>query len=191
MKLNRKLAVVAVAALAMFSVAGATLPASAHERHEGHKNRGATTVVLNQALVGTLVNTLGVQVVAPGALSAPNGVAQVAFPITFVEHGKVGHRGGLDFTKAAAGDVKITKFVVDTKKGVLTAKTKVNGKYIGRIAIFTLGAPQEVSPGVTPSCAGIAAGLSLTPTAASALLGDATATAFIGDACVVPAKHKH
>jgi hypothetical protein len=82
--------------------------------------------------------------------------------------------------------VTITRFVVDTKKGVLTAKTTVNGKNIGRIAIFTLGAVQEVSPGVTPSCAGVAAGLTLTPAAAGALLGDSTATAFIGDACVVP-----
>ena len=87
---------------------------------------------------------------------------------------------------AAAGDVKITRFIVDTTHGVLTAKTTVNGKNIGRIAIFSLGAVQEVSAGVTPTCAGVAAGLSLTPAAAAALLGDSSATAFIGDACVVP-----
>jgi len=50
---------------------------------------------------------------------------------------------------------------------------------------------QEVSPGVTPACAGVAAGLTLTPAAAGALLGDTTATAFIGDACIVPSSDDH
>lgn len=186
--LKRKAVVLGLAAATALSLVAGTSVASAHDRGEG-ENGGTTTVVLNQALVPTLVNTLGVTVVKPGELTAPNGLAQLAFPITEIEHGKVGHRGGLDFTKAAAGDVRVTKFVVDTNKGVLTAKTKVNGKNIGRIAIFTLGATQEVAPGVTPSCNGIAAGLSLTPAAASALLGDATATAFIGDACVSPGAH--
>ena len=111
---------------------------------------------------------------------------QVAFPITEVEHGRVAHRGGLEFSKAAAGDVRITSFVVDTTTGVLTARTTIDGKRVGRLAIFTLGPVQEISPGVTPSCSGIAAGLTLTPAAAGALLGDSKALAFVGDACVVP-----
>ena len=119
-------------------------------------------------------------------MTAPGGTYQVAFPITGIDDGRIGHRGGLEFSKAAAGDVKITRFVVDTNTGFLTAKTSVNGHRIGRIAVFTLGPVQEISPGVTPSCAGVAAGLTLTPAAAGALLGDPKATAFIGDACVVP-----
>jgi hypothetical protein len=183
-KISRRLAAGTAALAASVCLVGTAAPASAHEREE--ESGGQTTVVLNQGLVGALVG-LGVAPVRPGTLTAPGGTYQVAFPITSVRHGKVGHRGGLDFSQAAAGDVKITSFVVDTKTGYLTARARVNGTAIGRIPVFRLGAVQEVAPGVTPSCAGVAAGLTLTPVAAGALLGDPSATAFIGDACVVPA----
>ena len=182
LKINRRIAAGA-AAVATLCLVSTAAPASAHDQ-QGDAN-GLTTVVLNQGLVGALVG-LGVAPVRPGTLTAPGGTYQVAFPITSIEHGRIGHSGGLDFGHAAAGDVKITRFVVDTRSGYLTARAKVNGRSIGRIPVFSLGAVQEVAPGVTPSCAGVAAGLTLTPTAASALLGDASATAFIGDACVVP-----
>ena len=184
---------VAVAVASVLSVVSTAAPASAHDTHSqqrgdhGHHrahSEGVTTVVLNQSLVPALVS-LGVAAVAPGTLSAPGGTYQVEFPITSVEDGRIRHVGGLDFSKAAAGDVKITRFIVDTNTGFLTAKTSVNGARLGRIAIFKLGPVQETSPGVTPVCAGVAAGLTLTPTAAGALLGDPTATAFIGDACIV------
>lgn len=184
MKLNRRIAAGTLAAATALSVVAVTAPASAAPGG-GQQGNGTTTVVLNQALVGALVG-LGVAPVNPGTLTAPGGTYQVAFPITFVQNGSVGHRGGLQFTDAAAGDVTITRFTVDTKAGVLTARTSIDGEAVGRLPIFTLGPVQEVSPGVTPTCAGIPAGLSLTPTAAEALLGDASATAFIGDACVVP-----
>jgi hypothetical protein len=187
MKLNRRIATGAVAIATAMTVVAVAAPASAHEKrgHGSDDARGVTTVVLNQGLVPGLVG-LGVAPIRPGTLTAPGGVYQVAFPITEIEHGRVKHSGGLEFTKAAAGDVRITKFIVDTKKGVLTARTTIDGKRIGRLAIFTLGPVQEISPGVTPACSGIAAGLTLTPAAAGALLGDSTALAFVGDACVVP-----
>jgi len=194
MMLNRRVAAGATAAVALLSLVAASGPALAaapthragnvarHDHHES-ESRGTTTVVLNQAIVPALVG-LGVAPVAPGTLTAPGGVYQVAFPITGVEHGKIAHRGGLDFSKAAAGDVKITRFVVDTNTGFLTARTSINGHRIGRIAVFALGAVQEISPGVTPTCTGVAAGLTLTPAAASAL--GVPAGLFVGDACVVP-----
>jgi hypothetical protein len=191
MTINRRIGAGVVAAASVLSVLATTSPASAHEMrrgqlgHEWNHSRGLTTVVLNQSLVGALVG-LGVAPVAPGTLTAPGGTYQVAFPITSVHDGRVGHRGGLDFGKAVGGDVAITRFVVDTNTGLLTARTSVDGRRIGRIAVFKLGPVQEISPGVTPSCAGAAAGLTLTPAAAGALLGDSTATVFIGDACVVP-----
>ena len=175
----RKLALVTATGTLVLGLAAA--PASAHEARES--GGGTTTVVLNQSLVSGLVG-LGVAPVAPGTLTAPRGVYQVAFPITEVENGRIKHAGGLDFAKAAAGNVKITRFVVNTKTGFLTARTKVNGERVGRIPVFQLGAVQNVSPGYTPACAGVAAGLTLTPQAASAL-GVAAGT-FVGDACVVP-----
>jgi hypothetical protein len=190
MKLNRRLTAAAIASVAAVSLAaGPALASSGEHREHGRHHEshgGTTTVVLNQSIVGALVG-LGVAPVKPGTLTAPGGVYQVAFPITEIEHGKIAHRGGLEFTKAAAGDVKITKFVINTKTGLLTAKTKVNGKYVGRLPIFKLGATQEVSPGVTPACTGVAAGLTLTPEAAGAL--GVPAGLFIGDACVVPGGH--
>jgi len=189
MKLNRRLTAAAIATVAAVSLAASpALASSGSHRERGHheSHGGLTTVVLNQSIVGALVD-LGVAPVAPGTLTAPGGVYQVAFPITEIEHGKIGHRGGLEFTKAAAGDVKIPKFVINTKTGLLTAKTRVNGKFVGRLPIFQLGALQEVSPGVTPTCTGVAAGLTLTPEAAGAL--GVPAGLFIGDACVVPGGH--
>jgi hypothetical protein len=196
MLLERRIALGVVAAAVSITFAASAVPASAHQlssRHESRHGHGAnhdmdnglTTVVLNQGLVPALVG-LGVAPVAPGTLTAPNNTYQVAFPITEAEHGRIKHSGGLEFTKAAAGNVKITRFVVDTKSGFLTARTSVNGSSLGRIAIFKLGPVQETSVGVIPACSGVAAGLTLTPTAAGALLGDSTATAFIGDACIVP-----
>jgi hypothetical protein len=192
MKLNRRLAAATIATVAAVSLVASPALASrgSHDDHgdHGRHGHGTTTVVLNQSIVGALVG-LGVAPVKPGTLTAPGGVYQVAFPITEIEHGKIGHRGGLEFTKAAAGDVKITKFVINTKTGLLTAKTTINGKNMGRLPIFKLGALQEVSPGVTPTCNGIAAGLTLTPEAAGAL--GVPAGLFIGDACVVPGGHGH
>ena len=196
MLLNRRIAVGVAAATVSIACVASIGPVSAHQvnsrresghghARQGHESHGLTTVVLNQGLVSALVG-LGVAPVAPGTLTAPNGTYQVAFPITEAEHGRIKHSGGLEFTKAAAGNVKITRFVVDTKSGFLTARTSVNGTSLGRIAVFKLGEVQETSAGVTPACAGVAAGLTLTPTAAGALLGDSTATAFIGDACIVP-----
>ena len=184
MKILRHVGIAAVAATAL--TIGAASPAFAHDIEDN--SRGTTTVVLNQALVPGLVG-LGVAPVAPGTLTAPNGVYQVAFPITKVKKGRIAHAGGLEFTKAAAGDVEITRFVVDTNTGFLTAKTEVNGKNVGRIPVFKLGPTQAVSEGVVPACAGVAAGLSLTSQAAAAL-GVPSGT-FVGDACVVPTSREH
>jgi hypothetical protein len=167
----------------MLSIAVTATSAFAHG-DDGQDIGGITTVVLNQSLVPSLVG-LGVAPVAPGTLTAPGGVYQVAFPITGVDDGRIAHAGGLYFGKAVAGRVKITKFVVDTGTGFLTAKARVNGQRLGRIPVFKLGGVKEVSPGSTPSCAGVAAGLYLTQPAADAL-GVADGT-FVGDACVVPA----
>lgn len=145
---------------------------------------GTTTVVLDQRLVPALLG-LGVQPIRPGTLTTPGGVAQVAFPITEVDDGVIEHSGGLMFTKAAAGNVRIKSFDVDPAAGVLTARTKVAGQHVGRIPVFTLGAVMPVSAtGTVPACDGVAAGLYLTE-AAGAALGVPAGT-FIGDACVVP-----
>jgi hypothetical protein len=175
----------AVAATALVAAAAAAVPATASAAERADEPEGTTTVVLNPDVVGTLV-ALGVTPVAPGTLTAPNGMYQVAFPITNdPTRGLVYHSGGLDFTKASGHDVRITRFIVNTNSGFLTASTKVDGAWVGRVRVFTLGAVQPID-GSNPSCAGIAAGLTLSWTAAHALGIPAAHGAFIGDACVLP-----
>ena len=147
---------------------------------------GVTTVVLNPELVPVLVDTLGVATIAPGELSAPDGVAQVSFPITEVEDDEVEHSGGLAFTPVGGGSLEITEFEVDLRDGVLSAdETELNGKELGEVDIFELGDAQEIN-GEVPSCDGVQAGLTLTAGAAAALGAPDFAGAFVGDACVVP-----
>ncbi len=147
---------------------------------------GVTTVVLNPELVPVLVDTLGVATISPGELSAPDGVAQVSFPITEVDGKEIEHSGGLAFTPVGGGSLEITEFEVDLRSGVLSAdETSLNGKELGEVDIFELGDVQEIN-GEVPSCDGVQAGLTLTADAAAALGAPDFAGAFVGDACVVP-----
>jgi len=136
----RRTVVGSVAAAALVASVAAAAPASASVTHRADENEGTTTVVLNPAVVGTLVS-LGVAPVAPGTLTAPGGVYQLAFPITNdPTKGLVYHAGGLDFANASGHDVRITRFIVNTNTGFLTAAAKVDGKWVGRIRVFKLGA---------------------------------------------------
>ena len=183
----RTRSVAGLAAVGTLALATAVAsPASASMNDEAQAN-GTTTVVLNPALVSTLVDTLKVRTVTPGMLSAPDGVAQVSFPITRMKDGVISHVGGLGFTPVGGGDLMITKFDVDTNTGYLTAVTRLNGKKLAdRVNIFALGPVQAIN-GANPACAGVPAGLTLTPDAANALGAPSFAGAFVGDACVVPA----
>lgn len=178
-----------IGALALLTATAA--PASAHSTYEADRGAGRTTVVLNPALVPTLVDTLKVRALSPGRLTAPGGVAQVSFPITRVKGGVVSHVGGLGFTPVGGGDLRITSFDVNLNTGYLTAKARLNGaKLPGRVNIFALGPVQAIN-GAAPACSGVAAGLTLTADAANALGAPSFAGAFVGDACVVPATRHH
>jgi hypothetical protein len=181
----RRTMIGSVAAAALVALVAAAAPASASTAQRSDENEGTTTVVLNPAVVGTLVS-LGVAPVAPGTLTAPGGVYQLAFPITNdPTKGLVYHSGGLNFSNASGHDVRIVRFIVNTNSGFLTASTKVDGHWVGRVRIFKLGAVKRIN-GTVPSCDGIAAGLSLSQTAAAALGVPSAQGLFIGDACVVP-----
>jgi hypothetical protein len=165
----------------------AASPALADKGHDERSGAGRTTVVLDPALVKTLVDTLQVKALPPGRLSAPGGVAQVSFPITRVNNNVIAHTGGLAFTPVGGGSLRINHFNVDLGTGYLNAKTKLNGRRLpGRVNIFALGAVQPIN-GSVPACDGTAAGLTLTPEAAGALGAPSFAGAFVGDACVQPA----
>ena len=164
--------------------------ASTPHRDADDAHRGATTVVLNPALLPVLTGTLKIAPVAPATVTAPRGVVQASFPITEVEGQVIEHSGGLRFTPVGGGSLVITKFDVDLRTGFLDAKARLNGKRLpGRDDIFRLGPVRPIN-GRAPSCEGTPAGLTLTPQAASALGAPSFAGAFVGDACVVPGEHE-
>ena len=110
----------------------------------------------------------------------------MSFPITEVDGKEIEHSGGLTFSPIGGGSLRITEFEVDLRNGVLSAdETTLNGKKLGEVDIFELGAAQSIN-GEVPSCDGTQAGLTLTPGAAAALGDPSFAGAFVGDACVVP-----
>lgn len=179
--------IAAAASVAALASSVLLAPAANADAGEGSAPRSpkATTVVLNPALVPVLVNALNVRTIAPAQLTAPGGVAQVSFPITDVEEGVIGHVGGLEFTPLGGGDLRLTHFDINLGTGLLDAKAQLNGKRLpGRVDLFALGAPKPIN-GALPSCAGTAAGLTLTEAAAKALGAPSFAGAFVGDACVV------
>ena len=186
MQLSRAVVTTALSAgtLALSAMIAPSAVASTDDDHEDRAH-GTTTVVLNPDLVPVLVDTLMVQPIAPGELSAPGGVAQVSFPITEVEKDEIEHSGGLRFTPVGGGSLKITEFEVELDDMELEAETWLNGKKLGDVDIFDLGEAMAIN-GEVPSCDGAQAGLTLTPEAAAALGAPDFAGAFVGNACVVP-----
>jgi hypothetical protein len=174
-----------VGTLALSAAIAPSAFASTDDHHPATWHHGATTVVLNPEMVPVLVDTLKVTPIRPAKLSAPGGVAQVAFPITEVESKEIEHSGGLRFTPVGGGSLRITEFEVELDEGVLSAETRLNGKNLGEVDIFALGKAQKIN-GKVPSCSGVQAGLTLTAGAAAALGAPDFAGAFVGDACVVP-----
>ncbi len=188
MRMSRALVTTTVSAgaLALSAVMAPAAVASGSD-HPENRPAGATTVVLDPELVPVLVDTLHVTPVPPARLSAPEGVAQVSFPITEVERKEIEHSGGLRFTPVGGGSLRITEFEIDLRTGFLDAETRLNGTKLGDVDIFQLGEVQPIDATVPP-CAGTEAGLTLTPEAATALGDPSFAGAFVGNACVLP-KH--
>lgn len=177
-------------ALATGAAFAPSASASTHHHDAEAAHGGATTVVLNPALLPVLTGTLHVGPVAPATVTARGGVVRASFPITEVEGKVIEHSGGLRFTPVGGGSLVITTFDVNLGTGFLDARARLNGKQLpGRVAVFRLGPVQPIN-GRAPSCEGTPAGLTLTPQAASALGAPSFAGAFVGDACVVPGEHE-
>lgn len=186
MRTNRALVTTTLSAGALLLGAIAAPAAVAADSDQPKHRMGATTVVLDPALLPALVDDLGVAPLRPAVLSAPDGVTQVSFPITEVEDDEIEHRGGLRFTPIGGGTLRITEFEVELTEGVLEAEVKLNGKKLeDDVDIFELGEAQP-SDGVIPDCDGTQAGLSLTPEAAAALGAPDFAGTVVGNACVTP-----
>ena len=122
MRSTRVLAAATLCAGALVTGAAFAPSASASTHHHDAEavHGGATTVVLNQALLPTLTGTLHVGPVAPATVTARGGVVRASFPITEVEGKVIEHSGGLRFTPVGGGSLVITTFDVDLGTGFST-----------------------------------------------------------------------
>ncbi len=148
---------------------------------------GKTSVTLSAGFVSAL-QTLGVKpgVVAPSQLR--NGVA--AFPVVAgaidlsSAKGEILHSGGLTLTTSAA-KVRLESFIIDTKSTpVLTGLVIVNDKLIGRLPLFDIHLPSNVTLPLQLNDEYVlklnGVGLTLNAQAATALNGVFHVTAFQG-----------
>ena len=138
---------------------------------------GGRTIV---ALADSFVSALGSLSVTPGTVS-PTELrgTKVNFPITGgaidldTGSGQILHAGGLTLT-AGNTEVKLQSFIIDTTSSqpVITGLVVVNGKLVGRLALFNLTPPSGINLPLTPSHGALETkdiGVTLTATAASAL----------------------
>ncbi len=109
---------------------------------------GATTLALDPGTAAALTaNGISVRPVFP-ASAGPEGVA---FPISRGEldtatlAGTIRHRGGLAFTDGTT-TVKVTRFVIDTSTGVLTARVGRFGPSLPLLTLDASGATVDITP---------------------------------------------
>jgi hypothetical protein len=165
----------AVSALAaVLALASTTAVAQTTDTIEG----GRTSVTLSS----TFVNALGSLGLTPGTVNPTrlvNGV--VDFPITSgaIEldnaSAQILHSGGLTLTKGST-KVVLESFIIDTTGSapVITGLVVDNGKLLGRVQLFDLALPSDVTLPLQPECGSITLNgvvVTLDGTAASALNG--------------------
>lgn len=173
--LKRVSLVAAISVLGVFAIGGTAAAA-----------RGTTTVSLDPATIGVVVNDLGLTpaAVSPGTLSG----LEASFPIVGnAKGGIIKHTGGLSLSDGMT-TLALTKYFIDTNVGQLTAIASVDGVEVGRIPLFDVTLIDPAS-----GCAA-SAELGLTLDAATALdtifdlpvtPGDLDGVHF-GTACVSP-----
>jgi Htaa len=158
------------------SAASASAAAPHSAPHAVHLRGGTTKVVTAPGIAKALLSG-GIIPLAtgPGTEALTNaGNVRFAFPVTggsvslTPPSGHINHAGGILFLKGSHS-AKVSKFSINLGSGKLTALVAVNGKTVGRVAIFTLNlahaAIHHGSGSVTVSNIGV----SLTKAAAGAL----------------------
>jgi hypothetical protein len=137
----------AIVALIVLALSGSA--AHSAERHNGKTVDldGKTLLKVDKDTAAALSDA-GVKVKAVGAAEGPTTKRPYTFTFPIVggkvdRHplsGKIVHSGGLSFS-ANSEKVVVKRFVIDLKRGVLTAKVAGTGQ---RIALLRLGAPEGV-----------------------------------------------
>jgi hypothetical protein len=153
-----------MSAAALVALAGALacllLALSAPPAQSAEQRRAATTPVTDGRTLleldrGTAaaLSDAGISVKATGSAIGPAGSPVFAFPIVGGKvnkaqlSGRIVHSGGLAFTGGGERLV-VKRFVIDLKRGVLTAKVAGVG---GRVPLLRLGTPTggvQVAPGL-------------------------------------------
>jgi hypothetical protein len=146
---------------------------------------GRTTLTLSKAFLADLT-TLGVTSTAIAGSQIDGN--QIDFPITSGAvnlenaYGEILHGGGINLT-AGTKQVRFDSFIVDTsgEESTVTALTIVDGKFLGRIRVFDLELPSDLTLPLDPKdgdffLAGVK--WNLDPQAAAALNDAFKTTAF-------------
>jgi hypothetical protein len=175
--------------LAVASVAAtlAIAPAASATRWHGGGNPsilaagGETTVALD-AGAGAALQSLGVAVAPLGTATA--GPSGIAFPITVAKldgktlAGRIGHTGGLTFSKGST-KVDLRRFTIKiSDKPALSGIAAVNGKVVGRLDLFSLDLSKLKVDRTDEQLTLSGVTLKLTKGAADALNGSFGVTAF-------------
>jgi hypothetical protein len=139
---------------------------------------GDTAVTLTSA---STLASLGVSVMPLGFASLnSHGAAPVAnFPITGGTEGPgssavILHQGSGLALKDGAGTVDLRDFVIDTQNHVVDANVGINGKMVGELAVFDLGANGALTP-TSAAAAALDATLNTTAITTSTVIGTAVA----------------
>ena len=169
----------AVAAMAVAPTAGAT---NWQWHGKGLLAAGGETTVALDAGAGAALTSLGVAVAPIGPASA--GPSGIAFPITVAKlngktlEGRIGHTGGLSFTKAQT-KVDLRRFTIKINGAPsLSGIASVNGKVVGRLDLFSLDLSKLKVDRTDEQLTLSGVTLKLTKGAAVALNGSFDVTAF-------------
>jgi hypothetical protein len=155
--------------------AGSTSPAGGTEPIIG----GDTQITLSSA---SALTSIGVSVKALGFASLDTGgpIPVANIPITGGTEGPgsadvILHQGsGLEL-KDAAGTVDLSNFIIDTKNQVVDADVSLDGKSVGELAVFNLGANGALTL-TSPAAAAVDTTLNTTAITTATLVGTAVAS---------------
>jgi Htaa len=170
-------AVTAAAGLFLAPAVSAASAAATHPAPHAVHLRGGTTKVVTAPGIAKALLSNGIVPLAtgPGTEALTNaGNVRFAFPVTggsvslTPPSGDINHAGGILFLKKSHS-AKVSRFIINLGTGKLTALVAVNGKTVGRVAIFTVNLAHAVIHKGSSSVTVSNIGVSLTATAAEAL----------------------
>ena len=115
---------------------------------------GRTTVTLTKGFIDTLTN---LNIVPTAAVTSQLFDGAIDFPITSgaislkTAEGQILHSGGINLTDGARA-VRLDSFIINTldDKPFVTALVAIDGKFVGRIKLFDIAPPTDLTLPIVP-----------------------------------------